>query len=331
MQLIENLIQNIQIISAVVIICLLLFGLLGIYLIKFRRSKIVEKAADYSDFERKDTLEYIKFDDIKECMVVSEEKKRFIAAIKCEGFDYRDAETEQKLQTIRGYITFYNVLDNQCIQFRQTAREVDLSNTINSYKECMTRLNEKRFLLQMDYEDIRQESEREDITPSDYDIYYERLKSMQRELISLGYQSEQLQAQISYAEAMEQADPYLDQIYVFDWNYNPLDFTAELSEAEIYAKAEKQLKNKAEAYINSLRNAGVKAELMTGVEILEEMRRYTHPLSAAKYNVEDIVQSAYDSIAVTSETLQEMEQEVNRKVLREVEQEFSGERRKYGT
>lgn len=331
MQLIENLIRNIQIISAVVIVCLLLFGLLGIYIVKIRRSKIIEKAADYSSFERRDTLEYTKFDDIKEYMVVSEEKKRFIAAIRCEGFGYQDAEMEQKLQTIRGYITFFNVLDNQSIQFRQTAREVDLSNTINSYKECLTKLNEKRFLLQMDYEDLRQESEREDITPADYDIYYRRLKSMQRELLSLGYQSDQLQAQISYAETMEQADPYLDQIYVLDWNYNPLDFTAELTEAEIYAKAERQLKNKAEAYINSFRNAGVKAEMMTGVEILEEMRRYTHPLSAAKCKVEDIVQSAYDSIAVTSATLQEMEQEVNKKVLQEVEKELSGERREYGT
>lgn len=329
MQLIEELIHNIQLISAIIIVCLLLFGLLGIYLLKVRRSKVVEKAADYSSFERKDTLDYTRFDDIREYMVVDEDKKRFIGAIKCEGSGYEDAEVEQKLQIIRGYITFHNVLDNQCVQYRLTAREVDLSNTINSYKECMTRLNEKRFLLQLDYEALKQESEKEDILPEDYDIFYTKLRAMQRELISLGYQVEQLQAQISYAEAMEKADPYVDQIYVFDWSYNKLDFTSDLSEAEIYAKAERQLKNKAEAYINALRNAGVKAEIMTGVEILEEIRRYTHPISAAKYKVEDIVQSAYDSIAVTSTTLQEMERRVNEKVIKEVEQEFSNGRRDY--
>ena len=65
----------------------------------------------------------------------------------------------------------------------------------------------------------------------------------------------------------------------------------------------------------------VTAGLMSGVELLEEIRRYTHPVSAAKGTVEDIVQTAYDSICVTSRSLQKLEDEVNRKIVEEIARE----------
>ena len=52
------------------------------------------------------------------------------------------------------------------------------------------------------------------------------------------------------------------------------------------------------------------------------MRRYTHPVSAAKYRVEDILQSAYDSIAVTSSSLWEMEEKADESMLRQMAAEF---------
>ena len=57
------------------------------------------------------------------------------------------------------------------------------------------------------------------------------------------------------------------------------------------------------------------------MELLEEIRRYTHPVSAAKGTVEDIVQTAYDSICVTSRSLQKLEDEVNRKIVEEIARE----------
>ena len=47
--------------------------------------------------------------------------------------------------------------------------------------------------------------------------------------------------------------------------------------------------------------------MLSGVEIMGLMRRYTHPVSAAKHKAEDILQSAYDSIAVTSGSLRQAE------------------------
>lgn len=315
-----------QIIAVIIVVLLAIFGAVGFYFMKIHRSRVQEKHLDYSQFRRLDSLEYVKFDDVGEYMVVADGKKRFIGAIACSGCEFRDAEDEERLQIIRGYLSFINVLDNQNIQFWQMARDVNLDKMVTDYKEQLTSLQERQYLMTLDYEEIKKESEQVPEGEEErYDLYYQKLRQMQREIMSLGYCVAQLKIQVQYLESVsgEKADPHLDQLYIYDWTYNAIDFTQELTEREIYSKAEKQLENRAAAYISSLRNAGVKARMLTGVEILEQMRRYTHPVSAAKYRADEILQSAYDSIAVTSSSLREMEETVSQNALREMAAEFA--------
>lgn len=325
MQTIDTVVRSVRIIAVMIFVILAVFGAVGFYFFRIHKSRVKEKAIDYSSFKRLDALEYVKFDDVSEMMVVADGGKRFIGGILCGGCEFRDAEDEEQLQVIRGYLSFINVLDNQCVQFWQMARDVNLDKMVQDYREQAKRIQEKRYLMVLDYEELKQESERIPETESEkYEQYYQQLRQLQREITSIGYQSEQLQVQVQYLESIsgEKADPHLDQMYLFDWTYNSFDFTQELTPAEIYAKAERQLQNKASAYISALRNAGVKARALSGVEILEQMRRYTHPVSAAKYRVEDILQSAYDSIAVTSSSLREMEEKADENMLRQMAAEF---------
>lgn len=326
MQTIDTLVRSVQIIAVIIVVLLAIFGAVGFYFMKIHRSRVQEKHLDYSQFRRLDSLEYVKFDDVGEYMVVADGKKRFIGAIACSGCEFRDAEDEERLQIIRGYLSFINVLDNQNIQFWQMARDVNLDKMVTDYKEQLTSLQERQYLMTLDYEEIKKESEQVPEGEEErYDLYYQKLRQMQREIMSLGYCVAQLKIQVQYLESVsgEKADPHLDQLYIYDWTYNAIDFTQELTEREIYSKAEKQLENRAAAYISSLRNAGVKARMPTGVEILEQMRRYTHPVSAAKYRADEILQSAYDSIAVTSSSLREMEETVSQNALREMAAEFA--------
>lgn len=331
MQMITDLVKNVQMIAAAIIVILLVFCGVGFYLFRIKKKAVVEKTVDYSSFNRKDVTEYVKIDDVTENMLVSDNGKRFIAAIKCQGFSFADAEIEEKLQTIRGYITFFNVLDNSPIQFRQSARDVNLDSLIQDYQNQMTKLQEQRFSLNLEYTEVKAESEKPELALDDYNIYYNRLKQMQRELVSLGYQIEQLNAQIQYMLAIsgENAEAKREEIYVFDWQYNAVDFSSQtLEEQEVYQRAEAQLKAKENAYVTALRNCGVHAKRMSGVELLEEIRRYTHPVSASKSTVEDIVQMAYDSICVTSDSLRRLEQEANKKIVEDIAHELKDERRK---
>lgn len=325
MQTIDTVVRSVRIIAVILFIVLALFGAAGFYFFRVHKSRIKEKMVDYSTFKRLDALEYVKFDDVSEMMVVADGGKRFIGGILCGGCEFRDAEDEEQLQVIRGYLSFINVLDNQCVQFWQMARDVNLDKMVQDYREQAKKVQEQRYLMVLDYEELKRESEQVPETEGEkYEQYYQRLWQMQREITSIGYQVQQLQVQVQYLESIsgEKADPHLDQMYLFDWTYNSFDFTQELTPAEIYAKAERQLQNKASTYISALRNAGVKARALSGVEVLEQMRRYTHPVSAAKYRVEDILQSAYDSIAVTSSSLREMEEKADESMLRQMAAEF---------
>lgn len=334
MQMITNLVKNIQLIAFAVMLILLFLSGVGFYFLKVKRRVVKEKQVDYSAFRRKDVMNYVPIDDVTEDMLVADGGKRFIAAIKCQGFSFADAEVEEKLQTIRGYISFFNVLDNNSIQFRQSARDVNLDHLIQDYQEQMKKLQERQFSLNLDYSEVKAESENQELTLDDYNIYYERLRQMQRELVSLGYQIEQLNAQIQYMFAIsgENAEAKREEIYVFDWQYNAVDFSSQvLEEQEVYQRAEAQLKAKADAYVMALRNCGVHAKRMTGVELLEEIRRYTHPVSAAKSTVEDIVKMAYDSISITSDSLHNLEEEANKRIIEELAQNVrkKQERRKH--
>ena len=159
MQTIDTLVRSVQIIAVIIVVLLAIFGAVGFYFMKIHRSRVQEKHLDYSQFRRLDSLEYVKFDDVGEYMVVADGKKRFIGAIACSGCEFRDAEDEERLQIIRGYLSFINVLDNQNIQFWQMARDVNLDKMVTDYKEQLTSLQERQYLMTLDYEEIKKESE----------------------------------------------------------------------------------------------------------------------------------------------------------------------------
>lgn len=328
MQIISDFVDGIQTIAIALVLILLVIAGIGFYFYKNKKGVAKEKNIDSSDFNRKDSATYIKFDDVTDNMIVANGGTRFIGAIKCQGFSYAEAEVEEKLQTIRGYVSFLNVLDNSPIQFRQSSRDVNLDGMIKDYQKQITELESRKFLLNLDYEDLKAESENPELTPEDYDVYYNKLKLMQKELVSLGYQIGQLSAQVDYMNAIsgDSAEAERDEIYVFDWEYHTVDFSSqELEKQEIYQRAEAQLKSKASAYIGALRNCGVYAKRMRGVELLEEMQRYTHPISAAKGTPEEILQSSFDSICVSSNSLQNMEQQANKKIIDSIASEVARE------
>lgn len=227
MQTIDTVVRSVRIIAVILFIVLALFGAAGFYFFRVHKSRIKEKMIDYSTFKRLDALEYVKFDDVSEMMVVADGGKRFIGGILCGGCEFRDAEDEEQLQVIRGYLSFINVLDNQCVQFWQMARDVNLDKMVQDYREQAKKVQEQRYLMVLDYEEFKRESEQVPETEGEkYEQYYQKLRQMQREITSIGYQAQQLQVQVQYLESIsgEKADPHLDQMYLFDWTYNSFDF-----------------------------------------------------------------------------------------------------------
>lgn len=74
MQTIDTLVRSVQIIAVIIVVLLAIFGAVGFYFMKIHRSRVQEKHLDYSQFRRLDSLEYVKFDDVGEYMVVADGK-----------------------------------------------------------------------------------------------------------------------------------------------------------------------------------------------------------------------------------------------------------------
>ena len=173
MQVRDAFVHFLQLVAGAIFLVLAAAGAAGLYFFRFQRRKVKEKHIDYSNFKRVDSLDYVRFDDVAENMVVTDGGRRFVGGISCGGCDYRDAESGERLQVIRGYLSFLNVLDSQYIQFWQMARDVNLDRMVSDYKKQLSRLQEQHYLLSLDYEELRKESEKVPETePEEYDQCY---------------------------------------------------------------------------------------------------------------------------------------------------------------
>lgn len=319
MQMLNDVKQYIIMAGIILIVLIGIIAAIGVYFMKFYRAKITEKEVNYDSFDRKDAVDFMKFDDIKMNMIVM--GNRFVAGIRCIGLDLYHAEEEEQLQIMRGYLSFFNLVDHDSIQFRQTAESVNLDDMIKDYQIELKRIREEQYIRVLDYEELKKESEKAE----NYDDYYHKLKKMQQEITSYECQMKQLDAQIRYMWSMsgEQGEPERKNCYLFDWSYNSLEFTKDLSKDEIYEKANRQLENKANSFISALLHAGVKAHRMTGTELAEEIRQFTHPLSFEVLKQSDITNSSYQSVIVTSDSLEELENKVHSSTLDEVLKELN--------
>ena len=100
--------------------------------------------------------------------------------------------------------------------------------------------------------------------------------------------------------------PQQIQTWVFDWEFNPLDFSVDLSDEEIYKRAIMELDAIANAKIHALSNCGVKAYRCSTEELIEMTRRYSCPVSADRFKLRDIVNSSFFDDIFTSDDVQRM-------------------------
>lgn len=86
MQVITDLVKNIQLIAVAIVLLLLAFTGIGIYLLRIKKKVVVEKNVDYSQFQRKDIMEYVPICDVTEDMLVSDGGKRLSGQLNVRDF-----------------------------------------------------------------------------------------------------------------------------------------------------------------------------------------------------------------------------------------------------
>lgn len=299
-------------ITLFLLILIFLAGILLFVLINRRKTSISE--VYYDSFERHDSMEYLKFDDIissnpneplKGAGVIVINQKEFVAALNVTGYNFFSASYDTQVNTINATISMFDALEKP-ISLRQTVRAINISYNIEEFRKQAVRLvneiKELRLQMQETVEDA------EDYLDEDRDVAASLMEKAEKINSVIERKTRQLgeaEEMINYMEeiSVRSGDNQKVQTILFSYVYDGSQFTTQLTKEEIYAQAMQELDNMAANLTASLYRCGCSARRCSAEELTDLMRRHMHPLTSDDESIQDLFNSNLNSLFVTSESL----------------------------
>lgn len=309
----------INLLIAAMVVAILLVGGLAIYFIKIKKVMAKEEKIDYSRFERKNSKDYVNFDNIISCKtgvsgdefgVVVMPGYVFLAGLDIRGYNFASASADERHRTMVNSVALFNTIEKP-VQFRQTVKAIDITYNVERQKEVCKKMELRILDIREEYKETCQLAEQYVDNPVLYASVEQKLKLLQREMKSLEWQQKECYAVLDYLDSLEKSTGKSAKInqMIFSYVFNPNDFTTELTEEEIYLKASSELANMAGIYGSALDNCGCRTRLLSGKEMLDLMRRHCHPATSDDVRIEDLFNSSYMGLFISSDSLIALERE----------------------
>ncbi len=314
MQLLHSLTKYVTIFFIMLVILCLILGAIAYYLLKIKKIASKEERFDYSRFDRKDSIDYVRFDQIinttengiqtKNGLIVLNDGYRYIAGLKVSGFNFFSASAQEQHQSMSGMIAFLNAIEGD-IQYRQSTKAIDLTENIEKHKKRLKEVEMEIYSMRMDHEELCEKAESYINQPEIYANYDQKMNELERAIKSKEHTQAELDIVIQYMNALSGTNLEAEKVqcWLFDWNYNSNDYTEELSDEEKYAKAASALSTKSNSYIAALQRTGCTCERMSAEEILELFRYHFAPITADSYKIADLYDSSVNALYITSDSL----------------------------
>lgn len=297
------------------VLCLILvvvFGLLY-YIIKVKKIRATAEKIDYSRFERRNSLEYLKFDD-----VYSEDpddmnspgmfimgNNVFVAGIDILGFDFKSASAEEKQNSMIKAIAFTNII-KRLIQMRQTVTAVDLTHNIQFHEDLAKKISMELLDLHDEYDNTAALAEDYIDQPEILDIYTKQIQAIQRKVDTKAHALAEVRMMIKYMQTISGSNNDNSQkVYqlMFSYEFNPGDYTSELTQEEIYQKALKELSVQAATYSDALAQCGCSCKRLSANDLVMLLYQAMSPATSNDTRIEDLFNSSYNALYVTSASL----------------------------
>lgn len=161
-----------QLTNLLTIILFIMLGILGLLIVIYIALKISEKnrkrkqlqkehinnKTEHSNDTYKTTGEYtkksiysfMKFDAIQDNMIISNNGKRFVMVVECQGVNYDLMSSVEKASTEQGFLQFLNTL-RYPIQIYVQTRTVNLNSSIVAYKDKLKQIETRLARRQMEF------------------------------------------------------------------------------------------------------------------------------------------------------------------------------------
>lgn len=217
------------------------------------------KSVDTKTYNKQSIFKFMEFDSITDNMILQKDGKRFLMVVECQGINYDLMSGLEKNSVEQGFLQFLNSLRHP-IQIYVQTKTVNLSKSINSYKERIDDISKQYASKQMEYnQKVRsgQYSSRE-LDKEKFEL------ARQRNLYEYGVDI------VSNTERMSLNKNILSKSYYIVISYYPEEASnGNFDKEELSNLAFAELYTKSQSIINSLSVCGIKSKILNSNELAE--------------------------------------------------------------
>ena len=235
----------------------------------------------------KESRDFIPIDDIRDGMIIDGKWTRFTAALLCAGSDFYSDTIEEKLRKQNGYISFWHTITTD-VTYRQSTERVDLTYYREKLEKTYAALEEKLYFQNERYKTVRTDVEKlqekeEPVPPA----LMTELALLQRQMDATDFNLRHLRSMMDHANAFQDTEKSV-KAYLFSWQDAGGIMNSGLTGEALLRKAAGELDKMAGQFIRLLQSSGVTARRATTEELIDLVRRETHPHSGSIFSTADI-------------------------------------------
>lgn len=293
-QILSLLLMLLGIMVVGLIVLIIIFIVIKMRTKKNNKSDLQETVSNTTKIQQmynvKSIFNFMEFDRIEDNMIVQKNGKKYLMVVKCQGVNYDLMSGVEKNSVEQGFIQFLNTLRNP-IQIYVQTRTVDLTGSINTYKQRVRELGDN--LAQKEFE-YNQKVRSGNFETSQLDAEkFEVTKS--RNLYEYGTDI------VNSTERMSLNKNILTKQYYIVLSHYPEEAASGVyGEDEISNLAFSELYTRAQSTISLLSVCGINSKILDSNELADLLYSAYNRDEAEVYDLNRAINSGYDSLYTTA-------------------------------
>lgn len=259
--------------------------------VEVNESKVNNKTKVQQLYNVQSVFNFMEFDRIEDNMIIQKNGKRFLMVIKCQGINYDLMSTVEKNSVEQGFIQYLNTLRDPIQIYIQT-RKVDLTGSIDTYKQKVREIGDNLARMEFDYN----QKVRNGQTDS------KKMDSEKYEIVKARNLYEYGTDIVKNTERMSLNRNILTKNYYIILSHYPDEtINGVYGQEEINNIAFSELYTKAQSTISLLSVSGINGKILDSNELADLLYTAYNRDDAELYDLNKAINAGYDSLYTTSE------------------------------
>ena len=241
-------------------------------------------------YSKQSIFDFMEFDKIEDNMILQKDGKRFLMVIECQGINYDLMSGLEKNSVEQGFLQFLNTL-RYPIQIYVQTRTVNLSSSINTYKERIDEISKQFAAKQMEYNQKVRSGQY-----SDKELEMEKYElARERNLYEYGVDI------VNNTERMSLNKNILSKhYYVIISYYSEEASNSNFDKEEISNLAFSELYTKAQSIVSSLSVCGINSKVLDSTELAELLYVAYNRDESETMNLQRALNAGYEDLYSTA-------------------------------